>query len=253
MRKISYNKEKILIDQGIFFARGVFETILWARKPILLTEHIDRLKKGMDIIGLEPLEEKVLIDFLKSLHIKNKGIKIIITPLNIIINERELPYKKEDYNNGFKLTFSKVRRNSTSNLTYIKSTGYIENLLEKEKAIKKGYNDTIFLNEKGYITETSCSNIFIIKNNEIFTPRVQDGLLNGIIRRWIVENNKVIVKSLTIKDIRECDEIFITNSLMGIMPVVEIDNIKYNKTNYTSRIRENFNEVMAKLGGNYKW
>lgn len=249
MRKVSYNEEKILIDQGIFFAKGVFETILCTSKPILLKEHIDRLKKGMEIIGLEPLEEEMLENFLKSLHIKNKGLKITVTPLNIIINERELPYRTEDYKNGFKLSFSKVRRNSTSNLTYIKSTGYVENLLEKEKAIKKGYNDTIFLNEKGYITETSCSNIFIIKNNEIFTPRVQDGLLSGIIRGWIVENYKVIEKSLTIKDIKECDEILITNSLMGIMPVVEIANMKYNRTNYTSRIRENFNEAMKELGG----
>ena len=67
------------------------------------------------------------------------------------------------------LTVSKVRRNSTSRLCYIKSTCYIENLIEKEEAKKKGFDDVIFLNENGYITETSCANIFIVKNNEIYT------------------------------------------------------------------------------------
>lgn len=250
MRKIFYNEEKILMDGGAFFAKGVFETILCNEEPIFLAQHINRLKEGMNIIGLAPLEEEELISFLKSIHTKNKVLKITVTPLNIIITEREIPYKSEDYNNGFKLTYSEVRRNTTSKLTYIKSTGYIENILEKEKAIKRGYNDAIFLNERGNIAETSCSNIFFIKNNEIFTPRVQDGILNGIIRRWIVENCDVFEKSLTIKDIEECDEVFITNSLMGIMPVVEINKMKYNSTNYTSRIRENLDEAMVKLGGN---
>ena len=90
-----------------------------------------------------------------------------------------------------KLTISKVRRNSTSRLCYIKSTCYIENLIEKENAKKIGYDDVIFLNENGYVTETSCANIFIVKNKEIFTPKVEDGLLGGIIRKRIMENCKV--------------------------------------------------------------
>ena len=249
MRKIFYNEEKILMDQGVFFGKGVFETIHCAKEPSLMEEHLKRLKYSMDVIGLEPLEEEMLREFLKSIPRKNKALKITVTPLNIIITEREIPYKEEDYKTGFKLNFSKVRRNSTSNLTYIKSIGYLENLLEKEKATKLGFNDTIFLNEKGYITETSCSNIFLIKNNEIFTPRVQDGLLNGIIRGWIVENCEVFEKSITIKDIEECDEVFITNSLMGIMPIVQIENMKYNSTNYTKIIRKKFNEAMTEVGG----
>ena len=228
MRNIIYGEDKIVIDEGLFFGRGVFETILWKDRPVFLNEHLERLKKSMEEIGLLPLEEKILREYLDKLDIKDKGLKITVTPLNIIITQREIPYKEEDYNRGMTLTISKVRRNSTSRLCYIKSTCYIENLIEKENAKKIGYDDVIFLNEKGYVTETSCANIFIVKNKEIFTPKINDGLLDGIIRRKIVENFNVKEKNITIEDLKETEEVIITNSLMGVMSIKKIDNLKYS-------------------------
>ena len=60
MRNIIYGEDKILIDEGLFFGRGVFETILWKDRPVFLNEHLERLKKSMEKIGLLPLEEKNL-------------------------------------------------------------------------------------------------------------------------------------------------------------------------------------------------
>lgn len=232
MRQIIYGEDKVTMDEGLFFGKGIFETILWREKPIFLNEHIIRLKKGMERIGLLPLEEEMLSEYLSKLSIKNKGVKITVTPLNIIISEREIPYKEEDYNKGMTLTVSKVKRNSTSLLSYIKSTCYIENLIEKENGKKAGYDDVLFLNEKGYVTETSCSNIFIVKNNEIFTPKVEDGLLDGIIRRKIIENFKVKEKSITLEELKTSDEVIITNSLMGAMSIKRIEDIKYEKQEF---------------------
>lgn len=234
MRQIIYGEDKIFMDEGLFFGKGIFETILWREKPVFLNEHIIRLKKGMERIGLLPLEEEMLSEYLGKLNIKNKGVKITVTPLNIIITEREIPYKEEEYNKGMTLTVSKVKRNSTSLLSYIKSTCYIENLIEKENGKKAGYDDVIFLNEKGYITETSCANIFIVKNNEIFTPKVEDGLLDGIIRRKIIENFRVEEKSITLEELKTSDEVIITNSLMGAMSIKKIEDIKYEKQEFRS-------------------
>ena len=229
MRNIIYGEDEILIDEGLFFGKGVFETILWKDRPVFLNEHIERLKSSMEKIGLLPLEEKMVREYLDKLDIKDKGVKITVTPLNIIITEREINYKEEDYNRGMTLTISKVRRNSTSRLCYIKSTCYIENLIEKENAKKIGYDDVIFLNEKGYVTETSCANIFIVKNKEIFTPIISDGLLDGIIRRKIIEHYDVKEKNITMKDLKESEEVIITNSLMGIMSIKRIDDVKYHR------------------------
>lgn len=232
MRTIIHGENKILIDEGLFFGRGVFETILWNSRPVFLDEHIERLKKSMEKINLLPLEEKQLREYLSKLNIENKAVKITITPLNIIITEREINYKEEDYDKGMVLTISNTRRNSTSRLCYIKSTCYIENLIEKEDAKKIGYDDVIFLNERSNITETSCANIFIVKNKEIFTPKINDGLLDGIIRRKIIENFDVKEKSITIDELKESEEVVITNSLMGAMSIKKIDNIKYDSEKF---------------------
>lgn len=241
MRNIIYKENKILIDEGLFFGKGVFETILWKDRPMLLDEHLERLKKSMVEINLLPLEEKKLREYLSRLNIENKAVKITVTPLNIIITEREINYKEEDYNKGMKLTISKVRRNSTSRLCYIKSTCYIENLIEKENAKKLGYDDVIFLNENGYVTETSCANIFIVKNKEIFTPKLENGLLAGIVRAEIMKEFNVNEKSITVEDLMQSEEVIITNSLMGAMSIRGIDEIKYDSDKFIYMFNEKLN------------
>lgn len=248
MRKIIYNEDNAIIDQGIFFGKGVFETILVLNKPVLLNEHMERLKSAVLALNMEPLQEEIE-SFILALNIKNKALKVTVTDSNIIITDRIIPYTDKDYTDGFKLTFSKVIRNSTSRLTYIKSTCYIENILEKQQAVEKGYNDVIFMNEKGYITETSAANIFFVKNNKIFTPTIVDGLLNGIIRTWIIQNYQVEEKSLTIDEIKKCDEAFITNSLMGVMPVSVIDDKKYKNDKVYKIIRDSYEKMKTKAGG----
>ena len=75
MREIIYGEDKICMDEGLFFGRGVFETILWKDGPVFLNEHLERLKVSMIEIGLVPLEENKLREYLEKLYIKNKGVK----------------------------------------------------------------------------------------------------------------------------------------------------------------------------------
>ena len=111
-------------------------------------------------------------------------------------------------------------------------------LFEKENAKKIGYNDVIFLNEKGYITETSCANIFIVKNKEILTPKIIDGLLGGIIRAEIVKRFNVIEKSITMEDFIKSQEVITTNSIMGAMSIKKIDYIEYNSEEFRNMFNE---------------
>lgn len=113
MREIVYNSDKILLDEGTFFGQGLFETILCLDKPLFLKEHLNRLEESMKSLELETLEKKELLDFLENINIKNKVLKILVTPKNIIITERDNPYTSEDYNRGMTLRVSEVRRNST--------------------------------------------------------------------------------------------------------------------------------------------
>lgn len=245
MRKIIYEKEELKLDNGSYFGQGVFETILWLDKPIFLKEHIERLKEGMEKIGLAPLEEEEeLLKFIDSLEVKNKAFKIMVTPLNIVLRVSEIPYKEEDYKKGRNLKISKVLRNSTSILSYIKSSCYIENIIEKRKAVKEGFDDVLFFNENGFLSETSCANIFIIKNNRIFTPKIENGLLRGIIRTWVINNFSVEEGEILYEDLKDADEVFVTNSLMGIMRVNKIEDITYGESSVLDNIINKYNDAI---------
>lgn len=245
MRKIIYEKEELKLDNGSYFGQGVFETILWLDKPIFLKEHIERLKEGMEKIGLAPLEEEdELLKFIDSLEVKNKAFKIMVTPLNIVLRVSEIPYKEEDYKKGRNLKISKVLRNSTSILSYIKSSCYIENIIEKRKAVKEGFDDVLFFNENGFLSETSCANIFIIKNNRIFTPKIENGLLRGIIRTWVIDNFSVEEGKILYEDLKDADEVFVTNSLMGIMRVNKIEDITYVESSVLDNIIDKYKDAI---------
>ena len=131
-------------------------------------------------------------------------------------------------------------------LCYIKSTNYIENIIEKNKAKEDGFKDVLFLNENGYLSETSCANIFIVKNDKIYTPKVSCGLLNGIIRMWVVKNFPVIETELTLDDLKNADEVFITNSLMGIMQVKKFEDIEYNNNETIKNVQLAYQEAIQK-------
>lgn len=220
---------RVNIDTAFFFGKGVFETILVKEKPIFLEKHIERLNSGARELGIKrKVTLKEVYKVLNELNINNIALKVVLTDYNVVITTREIPYDISQYKEGFKIIVSKVRRNSTSRLTYIKSINYIENLIEKENANERGFNEVIFLNENDKITEGSCSNLFFVKGKEIFTPCKKQGLLDGIMRKWIVHNYSVHEGEYTLADIYKADGVFLTNSLMGIMKVVYIENSNEN-------------------------
>lgn len=244
MREISYNKDYVKLDGGFYFAQGVFETILIKKEAIFLEEHINRLNKSIDIMNLgEHIDIKFIKNFIKEEKLKNIVLKIVVTEKNIVFSTRKIKYSKEDYKNGFKIKLSSVLRNPTSNMTYIKSLSYNENLYEYNKANKEGFNEVIFLNIYDNIAEGATSNIFIIKDKKIYTPKISDGILPGVVRNWVIENFEVCEKHLNKKDLYSADEVFITNSVLGIMKVVQFEEKKYN-TNVVEKIRSEYEQFI---------
>lgn len=246
--KKDYNiilNDSVNIDSSLFFGRGIFETINITEKGILLNEHLNRLENGCKSLKIPfNINKKDIIKFIKNEKIKNKALKITITEKNIIYSTRDIPYSLEDYNRGFSLKLSRVIRNSTSMLTYLKSTCYIENIIEKEKAKSEGFDEVIFLNEKGELTEGSTSNIFFIKDNQIHTPKISCGLLNGVIRTWIKNNFLVKEGCYNIDDLRNSEGIFISNSLLGIMKVSQFEDKFFGEKALIEDIKKKYNLIL---------
>lgn len=243
-------EDRIYIDEAIFFGKGAFETIAIYEKPIMLKEHIFRLNNSLKKLQInKEIDFRNISEIINEDNITNKALKITITPRNNILSLRDITYKKDDYENGFSLGISKVIRNSTAFLTTIKSICYEENLIIKEQGVKNGWNEMIFINERGVISEGTCSNLFFVKDKKIYTPSLSCGLLDGIMRKWVIENFDVNEGEFLLDDLLYASEIFITNSLMGVMWIKKIDSVNFNKGEVTTNVMEKYNVFLMENGG----
>lgn len=215
----------IRLDRGAQFGIGVFETIaVWDYQAVFLPFHLDRLERGMKVMGIENPEycREAMMEKVKDISklFEKTAIKIIASEENLVVKVRKNTYTAEDYEKGFRLCFSKVLRNETSPMTYLKTLNSADLILEKGKAKERGFDEPIFLNTKGVVTEGAVSNIFCVKNGRIYTPPVSCGLLDGAVRHHLLAAFSGIEEAcLTKEDLFSADEIFLTNSLMGVMPV----------------------------------
>ena len=244
MRKITYGNESIRIDNGLFFGKGVFETILVKEEAIFLEEHIKRLNNSINELNIgEEVEIDYVSDFIRRKNIKNKALKITVTEENLIFSEREIKYQKEHYEKGFIAYFTNVLRNSTSRIVNFKTLNYLENIIEYEICQRNGLNEAIFFNEQGYLCEGCTTNIFIVKNGKIYTPKIECGLLPGVVRKWVIDNFDVIETKITKDELLNSDEVFLTNSLVGVIKVSEIEN-KLFDSKLIVKIKEQYDKAI---------
>ncbi|MCK5907591.1 MAG: aminotransferase class IV, partial [Flavobacteriales bacterium] len=122
-------------------------------------------------------------------------------------------------------------------LSQIKSNNVLLHSIAGSVARDKLINNIVLVNEKGCITEAVNANIFIVKDDIIITPKLSDGCVDGIMRKNVIGiikkqiSYKIEVRSIDKNELHSCDEIFITNSIIGIQSVY-----KYKSTNYSRRI-----------------
>lgn len=219
----------IIADDGFFFGIGAFETIaVKDGVPILLSHHYDRLLNTLKFLNLTNISmdeiRREVKNTLKKQDMQkgSKVLKITVSKENVLISTRPNTYHKKDYEKGFNTEYSAVRRNETSPLTYHKTLNYGDCVMEKRSFRKRGIQEPIFLNTKGELSEGATTNIFFVKDKDIIAPPMSCGMLPGIIRKYIYDSCKIKERILTPDMIPDYDEMFLTNSLLGIMPVKKL-------------------------------
>lgn len=233
-------------DRLALFGFGVFETLFITEEgPLFVDLHWQRMNKGADFLGLKLPEKNEWLNRIQefieqspdplpyALRITlSGGAPLANLPSKLLFHKRSIPYTPAQYTLGIRLHILPTLRNEQSPLVSIKSTNYLENILAKETAELQGADEGIWLNTKGYLAEGTMSNLFFIKDETLFTPSLSSGCLPGTRRQLILS----LARSLQIptqeglyplSDLLSSDEIFMTNALMGIMPVRQIDDISF--------------------------
>jgi branched-subunit amino acid aminotransferase/4-amino-4-deoxychorismate lyase len=231
------------LDASFLYGFGVFETLrIYNGVPFMLKEHVERMNSAASKLKI-PFEYNYhktkayirgLIDYaqLKDCVIRITLSKESEDSSNIILTYRNLNYEKSNYKEGFMLKCSSVKRNPTTPLVYIKTNNYMENIIEKNLAMSEGFNEALFLNIYNHVSECSTSNIFFLQGRKLCTPAVECGLLDGIAKELLTsklaaENGlEMEMGKYSLENLYNADEVFITNSVMQIMPVVKIDSTK---------------------------
>ncbi len=237
-------------DRGVLFGDGIFETIrAYGGKPFRMDRHLERLRAGCRELRMARVpsdaEIREAVEELYRLNVASGDAYIRITltgglfdgsrtlerpggpNVHIMVKPFE-GYPAEFYERGMKVIVSSVRSNEGSPTASIKSTCYLDNIVAKQEARDRGADDAVMLNNGGFLTEGTSSNLFLVRRGRLATPAVECGLLPGLTREAVMElceEQGLACESafLVLDDLLGADEAFFTVSTGEIVPIAEVE------------------------------
>lgn len=237
-------------DRALLFGYGLFETVRVRRgRPLCLPRHLARLRRSAPVLGLalpwSAEELGALITGAVTRQALTEGsVRLTVTagpgpvsasgggPAGLMISVRVgEPYPPELYERGFRAVWASGRRNHRSSLCRVKSLNFLDNLLARREAEERGCDEALLLNADGDLAEGAVTNVFFVQGDRLCTPHLGSGALPGV-ARGVVLDLVDVEKGLGLTpaegryapaDLLAADEAFLTNALLGVMPLVEID------------------------------
>ncbi len=228
----------LITDLSIQRGYGIFDFFKTINKrPIFLEDHLDRFFFSVSEMNLKSdLKRDQLKKFIHHLleknNIPNSGVRITLTggysedgysiaKPNLMITQNKFETNKSDFNTGIKLMTHEHQRQ----LPHVKTIDYLY-AIYLHRLIKEKKADDVLYHNQSEITECPRANFFVItQNNEVITPA--KNILRGIIRKKILNFSQLVnIREglITLKDLENAKEAFITSSTKNVLPVLKIDN-----------------------------
>lgn len=237
-------------DRGFLFGYGLFETVRVHRgRTPFLPRHLARLRRSAPVIGLElpwPAEAlgALVAEAVERNALAEGAVRLTVTagpgpatasgggPPGLVVSARGgEPYPAALYEQGFRAAWASVRRNHRSPLCAVKSLSFLDNLLARREAAERGADEALLLNADGDLAEGAVTNLFFVRGERLCTPARESGALPGVVRGVLLDlvradrelGLKVEEGRYGPSDLLAADEAFLTNALLGVMPLVAID------------------------------
>ena len=169
-----------------------------------LAEHVEKTNVN------KALKVRLLLHRDSSFEIESEKLNKLATPLRVAIASRRI-----DQNDPF--FFHKTT----------KTRPFFQKGLEEIRA--KNCDEALFLNQEGVLTEGSFTNLFVEKDGRLLTPPVQEGLLNGVFRRYLLSTGRAAEKRIWPEDLQKADKIYVGNSVRGLMEAVFVPCLEVGK------------------------
>lgn len=239
-----------VFDRGFLYGDSIYETLRTVgRRPVELARHLARLHRSAEGIALEiPFSDEEIVAAMEVTLAEadndDSKVRIVVTrgggpmaidtrksesPLLVIfVQPIELP-TAEQYTRGLSAHVVGIQKNNRGMIDPALKTGnYLPSILALRQAVAQRGEDAIMINAEGHIAEGATSNVFMVAGGEVSTPNLETGVLAGITRQVVLElcaESGVVAHETTIEPatLRAADEVFLTSSVRGMMPVTRLD------------------------------
>lgn len=236
-----------VFDAGFLHGAGLFETMRAYNGVVYrLDQHLDRLIGSagqllIPVAGDRNFLRQAVEQTVQANQLTEARVRLTIsrgslhddpneeTSGTVLVTASALvPYPAEYYHNGMMVLLSALRLNSADPVARHKSTNYLSRLLALRKAREMGAGEALCFSETNHLAEGCISNVFLVRQGKLLTPSLQEPILPGITRAAILElaeAEKIPLseQTLTIDDLLAAEEVFLTNSIMEVMPVCRIE------------------------------
>ncbi len=248
-----------ITDRGLHYGDGLFETIeINQRQAVFLRQHLARLKCGCQTLKIPFPQEKLLIKEVTQLAQSSElgVLKLMLTrgsggrgyrqpsPIHVtrILALHPYPDYPQTYSEqGIDTFFCKTRLGVNPLLAGLKHNNRLEQVMARSEWTNE-FQEGLMLNVQGHVIEGTMTNLFVIKDGQIFTPKITVSGINGIVRQIIIEMAKahhIPVKEteLNADFVLSADELFVTNSVIGLWPVKSLQKKMYAVGPLTQKIQ----------------
>lgn len=264
------------LDRGFAYGDGVFETckMLQGKIPLWYL-HKERLLKSCEkllipvVIDLVEAQLASLIALLATTDVANAVVKFTVTrgqggrgyrtpdsvsPTIVIGIFPAANYPQGYFSEGISVRLCNQRLSCNPSLAGLKHLNRLEQVLARAEWQDEAIAEGILLDTQGNLIEAVFSNIFLIKNGELFTPNLSEAGVAGVMRRFIIETLapqaglKVHITRLSLDDVINADAVFLCNSLYGVWPLRKLlseNSHDFKIDAITLRLQKLLHEVLA--------
>lgn len=232
-------------DRGLLLGDGLFETLLAERGALRRFEaHLARMTRGCAVIGIaapDPAAARAAAEAALAeagLGGCRAAVRLTLTAGRGRGLERPAEAAGRLIAQAFaaaapegpvRVATVQIRRNQTSPLSRLKTLSYLDNVLARRQARAAGAEEALMLNGRGELACAAAANIFWISGGRLFTPALDCGVLDGIMRGRVVDRARAMgVETLEvaagIDALADAEGVFLTNSLIGVRPVSSLDD-----------------------------
>jgi branched-chain amino acid aminotransferase len=265
-----------VFDHGLLYGDGVFEGIRSYNGSVFqLDEHLQRLYESAKFIQAKvPLDtaqlKAVVLETLRRNNLRDAYIRVVVTrgvgdlgvnpdlckePTIFVIAEPAVSNLGPKEPRVVRTVISSIRRDAVDSTTHeVKSLNYLNSILAKIEANNAGVDDSIMLDSRGFVSEGSVTNVFLVKENKVLTPSPASAILHGITRKRIIRlcnhlGIKVEEQDITPFELISADEVFLVGTKSEILAVGSINSRKIGSGGVgpiTRKLMEEFGKLVGR-------